>query len=422
MKVVHINKTEGGGGAAVAARRLHEGLLKAGIESSMLVEKGSRNKGRHIDSLSGGLFSNVAAFCRFVSERLYLLPKERSSRMRYNFSVANVGVDISTHPLVREADIIHLHWINQGFLSLGSLSKLFALGKPIFWTLHDMWSFTGGCHYAGTCLEYTEHCGFCPFLRTPEKADLSYKGFLQKREVYGDVDLTAVACSNWLGSCATSSALLRKKKCITIPNPIDTKVFRPMDKNEARKELGLPTDKKLLLFGAASVSDTRKGYRFLLEALRIISDSFPMIAKQIELVVFGRVKGQLNEDNHNFKTHHLDFISSTETLVKLYNAADVFVLPSLQDNLPNTVVESMSCGTPVVGFRTGGAPEMVVHEKTGYLAEVKNALSLAGGICSLLMSHTASHQQEISEHAASLYSEEVVIPQFVKAYEEALKR
>mgnify|MGYP002621595096 CR=1 FL=1 len=420
MKVVHINKTDTGGGASVAAHRLHNALLKEGIDSYMLVEH-KKSNGTNIVEAESGRLAQIKAFGRFVGERLTILPSERSLSMRYNFSIANTGLDISQHPLVQDADIIHLHWINQGYLSMQGLQKLFELGKPVVWTLHDMWAFSGGCHYAGSCLEYAEHCGYCPLLRNPSKTDLSQQIFQQKKSVYGNANLTLVACSHWLCSCASGSVLFRHKKCVVIPNPIERDVFCPRDKSACRMALGLPTDKKLLLFGAAKLSDIRKGYRYLSEALRIISDSFPLIAQQIELVVFGKVKGgKLQDDGHSFRVHSFDFVRDRQTLVNLYNAADAFVLPSLQDNLPNTVMESLACGTPVVGFRIGGVPEMVEHEKVGYMAEVKNSLSLANGIVSTLLMGFSARQKEISEYAYSLYDEKIVAKQYISTYRTAL--
>ena len=421
MKVVHINKTDTGGGAAVAAHRIHEALLGQGVDSKMVVES-RRRKDASVVAVSGGLLGRAVGFYHFVGERLAILPNERQPSMRYNFSIGNLGRDISRVPEVAEADVLHLHWVNQGFLSLQSLERLAALGKPIVWTLHDMWAFTGGCHYAGTCLEFNEKCGFCPLMKKPGKDDLSSRIFKAKRALYSKMNLTVVSCSQWLNSFASSSALMKGVRCTSISNPIDTEVFRVLDKQQCRRDLGLPLDKKLILFGAAKVDDVRKGFRFLDEALTIIGDSFPVIASNMDLVVFGQVKHGGVSVTKVFNTHVFNFISDTETLVKLYNAVDVFVLPSLQDNLPNTVVESMACGTPVVGFRIGGVPEMVVHGKTGFLAEVKNSLSLANGICSTLFLDPVHGREVVREHAVGLYSQDTVAKKYISVYEKALAR
>lgn len=419
MKVVHINKADAGGGAAVAMCRIHAALRKEGVDSSILVEQ-SKSGADCAYSTSTSVVDRGLDFAHFVAERLRIFPHEKYSSMRFNFSIASDGRDISQLPVVQEADILHLHWVNQGFLSMKSLAALAALGKPIVWTLHDMWPFTGGCHYAGTCLEFNEHCGFCPYLRDSGKTDLSAKLFNLKRQTYQGMNISIVSCSQWLNTLASSSSLFHKRPSATIPNPIDTTVFRPLDKMECRRALGLPTDKKLILFGAAKVADIRKGYRYLVEALRIIANAFPTVASHTELVVFGHVDKEMKDFGVDFNFHSMDFIASTERLVQLYNAADVFVLPSLQDNLPNTVVESMACGTPVVGFRNCGVPEMVVHGVTGYLAEPKNSFSLANGIYATLFFDAANKRDDVVNHAKRLFGEQAIAQKYIDVYNNAL--
>ena len=200
------------------------------------------------------------ALLRFILERLYFLPFEKNKSVRFQFSPAIAGKDISTHPWVQEADIIHLHWFNQGFLSLDGLDKLFMLNKPVVWTLHDMWAFTGGCHYSGECSEYVENCGHCPFLRSRHAGDLSYTIHQKKKKIWKKTNLNPVACSKWLGSLAKESSLLRGKNISSISNPINTDQFKPVDIFEARKKLNLPLDKKLLLFGRRQHKRPSKGH------------------------------------------------------------------------------------------------------------------------------------------------------------------
>lgn len=419
MKVVHINKTDAGGGAAVAALRIHRSLIRAGIDSHILVQEQKRNEANEHVAGHGTMYK-VGNFIRFVHERLSILPSEREASMRFNFSIANTGQSVASLPVVKEADIIHLHWINQGFLSLDNLEELFELGKPIVWTLHDMWPFTGGCHYAGTCCEFNEHCGYCPFLNDNKKNDFSYKSYLRKKDIYSKGNLSIVTCSKWLGTMARSSSMLRGVPVTTIPNPIDTNFYRPMDRMQCREELGLPKEKKLILFGAANILDFRKGFRYLEEALTIIQESFPAISERIELVVFGKLDKRW-QNKFTFKIHPMNFISDPEVLVKLYNAADTFILPSLQDNLPNTVVESLCCGTPVVGFSIGGIPEMIIHNQTGFLAEVKNSLSLANGIYNMLF-FSQQQREAVRQSAINLFAENTVAEQYISVYNKLMSR
>ncbi|MCF0191523.1 MAG: glycosyltransferase [Marinilabiliaceae bacterium] len=420
MKIVHINKSDAGGGASVAALRIHRSLLRAGVDSHILVQEQRRTEqNEHV--AGSGLIYRTKNFVRFVWERLRFLPYEKERALRYYFSIANVGQSIVNHPVIQEADIIHLHWINQGYLSLDTLQELFKLGKPIVWTLHDMWPFTGGCHYAGSCLEFNEHCGFCPLLNSPSANDISVDVFQKKKEIYKNVNLNIVTCSRWLGTLASSSSLFRNTPITPIPNPIDTNFYTILDRQECRKELGLPLDKKLILFGAANIYDIRKGYRYLSESLSILKENFPSMSNNLELVVFGKIPYDATRE-FSFKTHAMEFIKNPTTLLKIYNACDTFILPSLQDNLPNTVVECLSCGTPVVGFRIGGVPEMIQHGKTGYLAEIRNSLSLANGIYSMLFYGTEEHRQQVRESAIELFAEQKVAKQYIEVYEAALKR
>ena len=421
LKVLQINKTDTGGGAAIAANRLNHALRRNGVDSKLLVQDKHSNDDS-VYSVGKGFCYKQKALGRFLRERLMFLPYERNSSVRFTFSPANAGIDISNHPLVTEADVIHIHWVNQGFLSIQSLGKLLAAGKPIVWTQHDMWSFTGGCHYSGTCLRFTESCSHCPVLRKPGKNDLSARLFAQKKKVYTGYPVSIIACSSWLRQLAGKSKLLEGKMFYDIPNPIDTSFYQPRDKREARKRLGLPLDKKLLLFGAANVDDSRKGIHYFIDALNKLREHRSGIKEGIELVVFGKMNKE-TVDLFPFKTHSLKFITDPDKLVDLYNAADVFVLPSLQDNLPNTVMESLACGTPVVGFRTGGVPEMIAHRESGYLAEFKNAQSLSTGIYeTLFVSDTEELGVNARQKAVEKYSEKVVTAQYLDVYHSLLNQ
>jgi len=419
LKVVHINNSDARGGPALAARRLHVALRNLGVDSKMLVQESSSGV-EHIVQ-AAGKFKKARASTVYTLERMAFLRHERNSAVHYGFSAANSGVDISDHPLVEEADIIHLHWINQGFISLKSLEKIFAKGKPIIWTLHDMWPFTGGCHYSGTCLEFLERCSFCPYLKKPSKNDLSSRQFDFKKKLYRNANLQMVACSRWIRALSSESSLFRQKEVMVIPNPIDVDLFKPKDKAKCRESLGLPQDKKLLLFGAANISDMRKGARYLFEAVKILVDSFPVFKDKVEIMIFGKMSNELKE-GIKLKIHNFKIVSDAEKLVSLYNAADIFVLPSLQDNLPNTVVEAFACGTPVVAFSTGGVPEMVKHMQTGFLAESKNALNLASGIYeTLFLSDLAQMRINARKRVVEKYAGDIVANQYAELYKRVIK-
>ena len=376
MRVVHINKSDVRGGAAVAASRIVNSLRNIGVDASLLVgEKLGKDKNVQCITDSGRM--KAKAIYNFLHEVACFLPHEKNRASRFAYSMGRRGFDLSKQALVKQADIIHLHWFNQGYLSLKGLENIFKLGKPVVWTLHDMWGFTGGCHYTGNCEAFKNKCGNCPVIQDSSNSDISAMQYEKKQQIYRSASLSFVSCSEWLGRVAKESTLVKEHSIYSIPNPIDTDFYTPISRSQARKRLNLPLEKKILLFGAANVADPRKGIALLLHALKSLSIN--KRAKDIELVIFGKTPPGLAEELP-FPTRFMNYISEAETLVDLYNAADVFVLPSLEDNLPNTVMEALSCGTPVAAFRIGGVPEMVAHGICGYLAEPGDADGLAAGI------------------------------------------
>ncbi|MBC7408548.1 MAG: glycosyltransferase family 4 protein, partial [Arcicella sp.] len=340
---------------------------------------------------------------------------------RFIFSQAKIGIDISNHPLIQKSDIIHLHWINFGFLSLNSLEKLFIIHKPIVWTLHDMWVFTGGCHYSRECTNYERNCGNCvQFLKDPAENDLSHQVWERKKEIFSKANVTIVTCSEWLAQKARESSLLKDKTIVSIPNPIDTDVFRSIEKSIARGNFKLSPDKKYILFGAVKISDARKGFAYFAEAISIINQQLiinNIDSDNIEVLIFGQAQAA-DFEGLPFKVNILGKLSDLETIATAYSVASVFVSPSIEDNLPNTIMESMACGTPVVGFDVGGIPEMIDHEKSGYLAKYKSSEDLAKGIYWILFN--ADYQllaNNSRQKVLDNYSEKVVAEKYKKVYQ-----
>lgn len=420
MKVTLVNTFQFSGGAAVACYRLMQALNKHQVDTRMLVQQ-KNFEDQRVSTISDTFAGKQTALLRFSAERFYFLLHEKNKQVRFAFSPANVGTDISRHPLIRQADIIHLHWINFGFLSLTSIQKLMELGKPIVWTLHDMWAFTGGCHYSGDCKRYQNHCQYCPFLRLPHPRDLSYRVFAEKAALLEKAPVTFVACSQWLAGLATQSRLLEKHQILSIPNPIDTTVYKPADKSLVRQALALPAEKKIILFGAFKITDPRKGFIYLMQALHILQQKYPDTAGRIALLVFGKTDPAIIQELP-FEVFNLGTLTQTSQLVEAYTAASVFVLPSLEDNLPNTVMEAMACGTPVVTFDTGGFPEMIQHLENGYLAAYRSADSLAEGIYQVLfkMDYTQLSSKARTK-VEKTYTEEVVAGKYKALYESLLR-
>ncbi|QHV96258.1 glycosyltransferase family 4 protein [Spirosoma endbachense] len=428
MRVTHLSTYHLFGGAAVAANRLHQALLKAGqfggsVESTLLVGTSNRQEKHRpapgVMYLANNFLAEQTAFGRFVAERLYFLPYERDHSVRFQFSPAAFGATLDFHQAIQQADILHLHWINFGFLSLDGLRALIDLGKPIVWTLHDQWAFTGGCHYSRGCDHFLTQCRQCPYLKKPGEHDLSYKIFEKKKEVFADANIHFTPPSRWLSDDGIRSKLLRSFPFTIIPYAIDQEIFRPIDRSVANAQIEIPdTDKPRLLFGSANVTDSRKGFRYFAEALTLLHQQHPDL--ELEVLIFGKGRSYLFTELP-FTVRHLGILTTEDDIVAAYNAADAMVVPSLEDNLPNTVIEALSCGTPVVGFRTGGIPEMIDHQQNGYLAEIESVQQLADGMAFVLTHQHPEMLREAARQSAELrFSEDVVARQHIELYSQLM--
>lgn len=412
--VLHISTFHLEGGAGVAATRLNRALQHAGIESKMLVHR-SKTGEENVYPLAATTGQQKEAWAYFIGERLAYLPYEADSSVRFAYSPAQVGVDITQHPLVQEADIIHLHWINFGLLSLKSLKKLFALGKPIVWTLHDMWSFTGGCHYSRGCEKYLTQCQYCKYLSRPDEYDISFQQFETKRSIYQNTNISFVSPSKWLNELVKNAVLTGKHRALNIPNCLDTDVFTPHNKTHVREQFNLPVDKKLILFAGANTQDVRKGFTYFQDAMNMTDQDY-------QVLVFGKAN-PASFENLKAKVHYLGTISNQQDMVKAYNAADVIVVPSLEDNLPNTIMEAMACGTPAVGFNTGGIGDMIDHKQNGYLADFKSAASLAEGINWVIRNNQKGALTALARGKVLLnYTEDIVARKYNELYEKLLTK
>lgn len=413
MRVLLINTSERIGGAAVAASRLMETLKNHGIKTKLLV------RDKQTDQITVvALKRSWKLIAKFVWER-FVIWKANHFQKNHLFAVdiANTGTDITALPEFQQADIIHLHWINQGMLSLNNLNKILASGKPVIWTMHDMWPCTGICHHARECTLYQTECHNCPFINQgKQKHDLSYRIFHKKKQIYRQYHLTFVTCSHWLEEQAKQSALLSGHTITCIPNPINTNLFKPRNKQEARALCQLPLNKKLLLFGSVKITDKRKGVDYFIESCHLLAKQHPELKEQLCVVTFGQQSEEL-KDLLPFDMRALNFVSNEHQLVNIYNAVDVFVTPSLEENLPNMIMEAMACGIPCVGFQVGGIPEMIDHLHNGYVAQYKSTEDLANGIYwTLTDPDYASLSEQAYRKAVTHYSEEVIARQFINLY------
>lgn len=413
MRVLIINTSERIGGAAVAASRLMESLKNNGIKAKMLV------RDKQTDQISVvGLQRNWLQVWKFIWERIVIWKANRFKKNNlFAVDIATLGTDITSLPEFQQADVIHLHWVNQGMLSLDDIRRILQSGKPVVWTMHDMWPCTGICHHARECTRYREECHHCPFLYGGgKKKDLSTRVFRRKKELYKLAPITFVACSHWLESQAQTSALLTGQTITSIPNPININLFKPRNKQEARSKCRLPREGKLILFGSVKITDKRKGIDYLIESCRLLAEKHPELKDTLGVVVFGNQSQQL-ANLLPFRVYPLDFVKNEHDLVNIYNAVDLFITPSLEENLPNMIMEAMACGVPCVGFNVGGIPEMIDHLHNGYVAQYKSSEDFANGIHWIL---TEPEYAELSEQACrkavANYSESIIAKRYIDIY------
>ena len=412
MRVLIVNTSERTGGAAVAANRLMKALNNNGVKAKMLV------RDKDTDALTvAALPSSPLLRWHFLWERFVVFCRLRFSRKHlFDIDIANCGSDITKLREFQEADIIHLHWINQGMLSLSDIRKILQSGKPVVWTMHDIWPATAICHVTLGCRNFTTQCRECRLLPGHgSNNDLSTAVWQKKQRLLEDGNIYYVACSRWLESEAKKSALLKGQKVTSVPNPIDTHQYKKGDQQEARERLGLPQDKKLILFASQRVTNENKGMSYLIAACQQLQD-----IPDLGVVILGghaeEVVAQLP-----LEAYPLGYVNDEQRIVDVYNAADVFVLPSLSENLPNTIMEAMACGVPCVGFKVGGIPEEIDHRKNGYVAAYRDADDLAKGIRWIL---TEADYQALSEAAhqkvTQHYSLQSVAMRYLDVYHQAM--
>lgn len=362
MNVVIINKSDSTGGAAVVSFRLMNALREQGIDASMLVT----------EKLTDSPFVHLAAPAwrskiPFLAERLRIFLTKGVDRSNlFKVDTGRCGLPLHRHPLVRNADIVCLNWVNQGMLSLAGLNKIRQLGKPVVWTMHDMWCFTGICHHAGRCRRFEQQCGQCHLLGSGGRLDdISHKTLIRKLNSYGPQfpPVHFVAVSNWLAELARKSTLLRDMPLSVIGNAF------PLADAEA--PLSTPNHKGTftILFGAARLDDPVKGLPILIEATRVLKRKYPAQAGRLHLVTFGSVKVAGSLDGMEIPHTHLGPVSGADNLRKIYLAANAVVSTSLYETLPGTLVEGQAYGCIPVAFDRGGQKDIVDHDDTGFLAE-----------------------------------------------------
>ena len=403
MKVCIVSSSNGRAGGHAAAYRLHQGL-QSQVSSTMLV--GDKSRG---DYTIVSPQSKLAKAWVSVAPTLDALPKLLyPNRDRTTYSLQWLPDKVATKVAEIDPDIVNLHWINSGYLRIETIAKF---NRPIVWTLHDMWAFTGGCHYSQECDRYKQSCGGCPILKSNYNWDLSRWLWRRKAKSWKDIDLTIVTPSKWLAERAAESSLFNSLRIEVIANGLDTQRYKPFDRKLAREIIGLPLDKKIILFGAVSASSNyRKGYHLLMPALQKLKRDRSQ--QQMELVIFGASQPK-DPPDFGIEARYLGRFNDDISIALLYSAADVFVAPSIQDNLPNTVMEALACGTPCVAFNIGGMPDLIDHQQNGYLAKAYDPEDLACGISWLIEDR---RWQNLSACASTKVEREFTIEKQAQSY------
>lgn len=414
MHVLHVGASATKGGASIAMYRLHKALSQAGVTSSVMVQQKTVNDPNvlTVSQLNGRVGSLLLRWSAWrEKQQVDGIRKDPHEVWSFNNTPNGLAHAINRHP----SDIAHLHWGGGGFMPI---QAIFAVRKPLVWTMHDMWGITGGCHYAGDCRGFTQRCGMCPLLVKPSENDFSAQLFAQKHKHWAQATFQTVTPSRWLADAAQQSALLATQPPpVVIPNTLDVQQFKPLDKRHSRRALNLPEDGKLVLFGAVDLNSPYKGYVYLQESLHKLAQQHQDIA----FVSFGG--GKQASEALGVPVYHLGVLHDEVSLTLAYSAADVFIAPSTQDNLPNTVMEALACGTPAIAFSIGGMPDLIQHQQRGYLAEPFDTDALAHGIDWVL-----SHNQpgvlgeQARAHVLANYTYDKVAARYIALYEQVLER
>ena len=418
MKILHLS-TFDIGGAGVAAYRIHKNLAARGVDSKMLVLS------KHTEDVSVIPLVMPNYFVRAYRVALRMLLKIRSNPDYYfqdqTKSASRKGINI-LEEIDFKPDLIVAHWVSN-FVSLKDLYQIHSRTNiPVIWYLMDMAPLTGGCHYAWDCVGYINQCGNCPALYSSNARDMSSENWRKKYDCIQRMDITVVSCTGWLMDQAENAKLYKGKRKEKIMLGVDADVFKPCSRADARKMLDLPVNKKILFVGSQSMKVRRKGMKYFLEAVRILENNEAVNKDDIIIVTAGDITAKKSLSSTVFKHIHLGFLNESE-LVRAYQAADVFVCPSIEDSGPMMINESIMCGTPVVAFEMGVSVDLVHTNVTGYRATLMDSNDLARGILQVLNLDLIDAQKMSSECrdiGVRLSSDEVQANGFKRLFDEIL--
>jgi glycosyltransferase involved in cell wall biosynthesis len=419
MKILHIS-THDQGGAPISAIRLHTALLAQGVESSILFlsqENGnipasfvySNPTRKYRSFLLKIIFKVKDKFINFIRFQYPQSQKLQNKVPGFEmFSFNPSYFDVTKQQIYKEADIIHLHWV-PGFVDFQIFIKN---KKPIVWTLLDMNPFTGGCHYSSGCMKYKTECKNCPQLQGTKNSNNSFLDQQYKKaQLIGQAPVIT-APSKWLTECSAQSRLFGNFKNLLMPSSLDLSVFKPLDKSFCRAALNLPQDKKIVLFVSYSIENKRKGFDLLRDAIKQVNSPYLHIC----------AVGSFNTGSDSeLESTFLGKIYDERLMALVYAAADVFLLPSREDNLPNTMLESLACGTPVIAFPIGGMLDVIITGSNGILADDLSSNSLSLALNDFFDGRYKFNRDKISKNAHELFSPVLQAKKYVSLYEEMLQ-
>ncbi len=412
LKVLHINANTAGG-AFIVAQRLHEALnLREDVVSKHLVFDGKLG---NYSLWANSPIRKTIALANHALDKLDFLKYEASSKIRFQFNHASIGIDISEHPLVKEADIIHFHWVHKGFLSFKGLEKLLKLKKKFIWTCHDLWPVTGGCYYTWGCDHLKQGCFDCKFLSKPGNPDRSTHWYNIKDMLWGKGEVRFITPSRWLAEIGNTSKMFQspqQKPIKAIPNAINTQFFAPVNAENKRllkQNLGLDPDLPVILFSAANLNNPAKGFEYFLQCMK----DLVQLKARIQFLVLGRNYEQPMPDHLPAK--FVGFESDINSILSYYQASNIYVTTAIEDNLPTTVMEALSCGLPCIGFRIGGIPELIDDAKNGFILDSGDVKSLTR----LLLDQEINWNElglQARLKAENTYDTKIVVDQIVEEY------
>ncbi|HQR33990.1 MAG TPA: glycosyltransferase [Blastocatellia bacterium] len=385
MRILHFSTDDITGGAAKAAYRLHSALVEAGHDSQMIVLRKRSDDDRVLQALPPKPRPWTSRAQRLRDHIPGLRPHPPIANYTFNFDLQpQINLAALLANQIQSPEIICLHWVN-GLLDVRTIRRLYDQTRcPIVWVMADQEPMTGGCHYSFGCEGFQRECGNCPQLAPSNVKDHSHLVWQRKKEFLTDLPICFVAPTSWGIKRLRESSLFQNHRCELIPYPIDTQIFRPINQTLARDLLHLPQEKKIIFFGASYLEDRRKGMPLLLQALNLLNVRASSVEKDRLFLLIAGLNGKQLLGKLPFAGKYLGQLNDDLTLALAYQAANIFACPSIEDAGPMMIPEAMMCGTPVIAFSTGGAPDLIETGKTGFLVSQADADSLAGGILGLL--------------------------------------